>query len=104
MLEKIITKIFGSKHQRDTKKIWPLVEEINRIYPGLSTLSDEQLTAKTEEFKKRLADGETLEDILPEAYATVKETCRRLVGKKWDVRGIQITWDMIPYDVQLIGG
>ncbi len=104
MFEKFITKIFGSKHQRDIKKIQPQVEEINRIYPGLSTLSDEQLTAKTEEFKKRLAEGETLDDILPEAYAVVKDTCRRLVGKKWDVSGIQITWDMIPYDVQLIGG
>ncbi len=103
MFEKIITKIFGSKHQRDIKKTQPLVEEINRIYPGLSTLSDEQLTAKTEEFKKRLADGETLDDILPEAYAVVKDTCRRLVGKKWDVSGIEITWDMIPYDVQLVG-
>src|SRR4030066_1562955 len=104
MLEKLITKIFGSKHQRDIKKIQPIVVEINRTYAGLSTLSDEQLTAKTEEFKKRLADGETLDDILPEAYAVVKDTCRRLVGKKWDVSGIQITWDMIPYDVQLIGG
>src|SRR5574341_1033620 len=103
MFEKLITKIFGSKHQRDIKKIQPIVEEINRIYPGLSTLSDEQLAAKTEEFKKRLADGETLDDILPEAYAVVKDACRRLVGKKWDVSGIQITWDMVPYDVQLIG-
>ena len=103
MLGKLITKIFGSKHQRDIKKIQPIVEEINRIYSGLSTLSDEQLTAKTEEFKKRLADGETLDDILPQAYAVVKDTCRRLVGKKWDVSGIQINWDMIPYDVQLIG-
>src|SRR3990170_8702754 len=82
----------------------PLVEEIISIYPSLSSLSDDQLTAKTEEFKKRLADGETVDDLLPEAYAVVKEVCRRLCGKKWEVVGIPITWEMVPYDVQLIGG
>ncbi len=103
MLENLITKIFGSKHERDTKKILPLVEGINQIYSGLSGLSDEELSAKTEEFKKRLSDGETLDELLPEAYAVVKEVCRRLCGKRWDVCGIEIEWQMIPFDVQLIG-
>ena len=103
MLTNLITKIFGSKHGRDIKKIMPIVEEIISIYPGLSSLSDDQLSAKTEEFKKRLADGETVDDLLPEAYAVVKEVCRRLCGKSWEIVGIPITWNMVPFDVQLIG-
>ncbi len=104
MFTNLVTKIFGSKHERDVKKLWPIVEEINSVYEGLSDLSDDQLTAKTEEFKKRLSEGQTIDEILPEAYAVVKEVCRRLCDKKWEVVGIPITWNMIPFDVQLIGG
>jgi len=104
MFTDLITKIFGSKHQRDVKKIWPLVEEINSFCEGLSTLSADQLSAKTEEFKQRLSEGQTLDEVLPEAYAVVKEVCRRLCGKSWEVVGIPITWNMVPFDVQLIGG
>ena len=100
----IITKIFGTKHERDVKKILPLMEQINEQFKTLSTLSTDELKSKTDEFKKRLEDGETLDDILPEAYAVVKETCRRLVGTSWDVAGIETEWNMVPYDVQLIGG
>jgi preprotein translocase subunit SecA len=101
----IITKIFGTKHERDIKKILPLVDEINENFKELASLSDEQLAAKTEEFKKRLEaeEEETLDDLLPEAYAVVKETCRRLCGKSWDVAGIETKWNMVPFDVQLIG-
>ncbi len=99
----VITKIFGSKHERDIKKIRPIVEEINNWYEKFDSLTDEQIQAKTEEFKKRLYEGETLDEILPEAFAVVKQTCKRLVGRSWEVRGIKATWDMIPYDVQLIG-
>jgi preprotein translocase subunit SecA len=99
----ILTKLFGTKHDRDIKKIAPLVDEINENNEELASLADEQLTAKTEEFRKRLADEETLDDILPEAFAVVKETCRRLCGQSWDVAGIETKWNMVPFDVQLIG-
>ncbi|MCI0331471.1 MAG: preprotein translocase subunit SecA [candidate division Zixibacteria bacterium] len=99
-----ITAIFGSKHERDIKKIMPLVEQINEIYPALKDLSDTQLADKTAEFKKRLEEGETLDDLLPEAFAVVKEACRRLCGKSWPVVAMPIGWEMIPFDVQLIGG
>ena len=103
MLDKLLTKIFGSKHQRDIKKIMPIVSLINQHYQEYQKLSDDQLKAKTAEFKERLAKEETIDDILPEAFAVVRETCRRLLGKRWEVCGIEIEWDMVPYDVQLIG-
>jgi preprotein translocase subunit SecA len=95
--------MFGTKHDRDLKRMAPLVEDINVIWKGLSGLTDEELAAKTQEFKRKLKNGTTLEDVQPEAYAVVKEACRRLVGKKWDICGQEIEWDMVPYDVQLIG-
>jgi preprotein translocase subunit SecA len=100
----LITKIFGTKHQRDIKKIRPLVEQINSFNGELSVLDDEQLKSKTDHFKQRLADGEDVDGILPEAFAVVKEACRRLAEQKWDVVGIETEWNMVPYDVQLIGG
>ena len=104
MIVDVVTKIFGSKHDRDIKKLQPVVDEINQLYADLKNLSDEALVAKTDEFKQRLENGETQDDILPEAFAVVKETCRRHVGQIWKVVGHDQTWDMIPYDVQLIGG
>ena len=56
------------------------------------------------EFRKRVADGASLDDILPEAFAAVKNTCRRLIGREWQVRGRPYKWDMIPFDVQVLGG
>ncbi len=100
----IITKIFGTKHDRDVKKIRPMVDEINEEFDKLASLSDEELKAKTEEFKKRLTEEETPDDLLPEAFAVVKEACRRLCGTSWDVVAIKTPWNMVPYDVQLIGG
>lgn len=100
----IITKIFGSKHERDIKKIYPLVDQINQFYTEYESLSDEQLQAKTPEFKERLSNGEAIDDLLPEAFATVKQACTRLNGKAYTVVGRDVTWEMIPYDVQLVGG
>ncbi len=99
-----LSKIFGTKHQRDIKKLAPLVDEIKSHEAAMGALSDRELRAKTGEFKRRLSDGETLDDILPEAFATVKETCRRLYGKPWFVRGHEAAWDMVHFDCQLIGG
>jgi preprotein translocase subunit SecA len=103
MLKNIISKIFGNKQMRDMRRIWPIVELINEHYEQLQSLTDEELRAKTEEFRQRLSEGETLDDLLPEAFAVVKEACRRHLGKKWTAAGIEITWDMVPFDVQLAG-
>ena len=104
MFNWILKKILGSKNQRELKKLWPHVRHINEIEAEYQKLGDEQLQAKTAEFKKRIADGEPLDGILPEAFATVKNACRRMVGKEWSVRGHPYKWDMIPFDVQLLGG
>jgi len=103
-------KIFGTKYERDLKKLRPVVEEINAAGEGLSSLSEEQIRAKTDEFRARLAEIEdreererVLREMLPEAFALVKEVCRRLVGRTWTVVGQKIEWNMVPYDVQLMG-
>ena len=148
MLNTLMEKIFGNKHEKEINKIQPIVEEINSIYATLHELSDEELQSKTEEFKevihnkvkniqkqiddlkqelksshddqeidieeirkqiseleeeeKEVTEGVLLE-ILPEAFAVVKETCRRLVGESWKVVGVETSWNMVPFDVQLIG-
>jgi preprotein translocase subunit SecA len=88
---KIIDKVFGTHSERELKRIAPLVEKIEALRPKMMELSDEELKAKTPEFKKRLAEGETLDDLLPEAYATVREAARRVLN-------------MEHFKVQLIGG
>jgi len=91
MIQAVINKIFGTKSERDLKKIQHYVDAANKIAPSLETISDEQLKSKTQEFKDRLAKGETLDDILPEAFAVVREAAKRVIGLR-------------PYDVQLLGG
>ncbi|MDD4872601.1 MAG: preprotein translocase subunit SecA, partial [Kiritimatiellae bacterium] len=100
----LLKKLFGTKHQKDLKKLKPLIEEINRIEIQYQSLSEEQFRAKTTEFKKRLAEGEVMDDILCEAYAAVKNACRRLIGSRREVCGHELIWDMIPFDSQIIGG
>lgn len=142
----VINKIFGGKHEKELKLLWPIVDEINEEYEKLKNLSDEELKAKTSEFKEKINEHtsetrkkidefrtklqgdeefdrqaaydevdnlreqlndeyeEILDQILPEAFAVVKSTCERLLGKTWTVVGNKISWDMVPYDVQLIGG
>ena len=87
----LITKIFGSYSDRELKQIYPIVDKIEALEPEYQKLSDAQLTAKTAEFKQRLAAGETLDGILPEAFATVREASVRVLGLR-------------PYRVQLVGG
>lgn len=144
---KFLSKIFPSKHEKDTKAILPIVEEINKYYEEYQKLSDEELQNKTAEFKDRIKSeideiekekeelhkkleeditheermkiyddledlekeyyevlNNVLDDLLPEAFAVVKDTCRRLCGKEWEAAGTKIIWNMIPFDVQLIGG
>jgi preprotein translocase subunit SecA len=147
MLKNLLTKVFGDRHEREARKLLPLVDDINEIAEDLQGLSDDELKAQTEKFRatirERTAEYEaeiedlrqekratedavererlnvqlrevedalkaelqrTLDDLLPEAFATVKETCRRLVGTDIVVTGQSMVWDMVPYDVQLIGG
>ncbi|MBI3872325.1 MAG: preprotein translocase subunit SecA, partial [candidate division Zixibacteria bacterium] len=103
-IETILTRIFGSKHERDVRRIGPLVETVNKYFEEYQPLSDEELRGKTVEFRQRLVDGAILDELLPEAFAAVKDACRRLVGTRYDVCGINMKWDIVPYDVQLIGG
>jgi len=105
MLQKIFKKILGDYNLKQIRKLDPLVEHINLLEEKYQKeLTDEDIPKKTEEFRQRLEKGELIDDILPEAYALVKNACRRLIGKKWTVRGNEIEWNMIPYDVQLVGG
>jgi preprotein translocase subunit SecA len=146
---KLLAKIFGSKGERDVKKLWPVVEQIKSYEEEIKALSDEDLKQRTEKFKKQLREAtagidkdieeakarindkneelsvdehrdlaesldeledewlevieEELDAILPEAFAVIKDTCRRFVGEKWMTGGSEIEWNMVPYDVQLVG-
>ncbi len=99
----LLKQIFGTQQSRRLKKYQKTVRQVNVEEQKLAPLSDEQLKAKTEEFRGRLAKGEPLNDILPEAYAVVKAACRRLCGTDVHVSGYDQKWDMIPYDVQILG-
>jgi preprotein translocase subunit SecA len=100
----LLRKLIPSKSEREVSRLWIQVEEINRFFDSYRSLSDSDLPKKTEEFVARVKDGETLDDIMPEAFALVKEACRRSLGRKWTVTDNEIAWDMVPFDVQLIGG
>jgi preprotein translocase subunit SecA len=99
----LLRHTIGTKNDRDVRRMRPIVRRINELEKEYQSLTDEQLRAKTAEFKKRLAGGETLDDLMPEAFAAVKNACRRLLGKKWEVCGQEIEWEMVPFDVQLMG-
>src|SRR5512143_3572581 len=144
---KFISKLFPSKHEKDVKELLPAVDEINSYFEEYQKFTDEQLIAKTQEFRQLIKDNtkeiedklaelreklktdishderqdgydeleeleknlkdtieDTLNEILPQAFAVVKDTCRRLCGKEWSAAGTKIRWDMVPFDVQLIGG
>jgi preprotein translocase subunit SecA len=147
MLKTLLTKVFGTRFDREVKKIQPIVDAIKRHEEGLKNRSDDELKGQTAKFRAQIAERTNavqtelaqtrqarhdcadpverdrlddrvhqleadykkqlvaiLNDLLPEAFATVRETCRRLVGTKVMVTGRELVWDMVPYDVQLIGG
>nr|WP_281273733.1 DEAD/DEAH box helicase [Biomaibacter acetigenes] len=87
----ILNKILGNSNDREVKKLNIIVEDVNRWEPEIEKLSDKELRKKTDEFKERLSEGETLEDLLPEAFAVVREVSKRTLG-------------MRPFDVQVLGG
>jgi len=91
MIRTLVNKVVGSKNDRYLKKMQPYVAQINALESGLEPLSDEQLAAKTEEFRLRFEQGETLDELLPEAFAVVREASKRVLA-------------MRHFDVQLIGG
>ncbi len=100
----LLKMLFGTKNQRDIRRLMPLVRRINALEEEYQALTEEALKAKTAAFRERFAKGETLDDLLPEAYAVVKNACRRLLGTTVQVCGHELTWNMLPFDVQLIGG
>lgn len=91
MITGILAKVFGTANERKIRKLWPLVEEINAFEPKISALTDEQLAHKTIEFREQLAQGKTVDDLLPEAFAVVREAAKRTIGQRH-------------FDVQLMGG
>jgi preprotein translocase subunit SecA len=111
MISYIVKKFIGSKNEREIRRLKPLVKQINEFEAGLKSVSDDALRQKTADWKARLSKIEdkdelaaALDEILPEAFAVVKDTCRRLFGTEVTVRGHPLKWEMIPFDVQLIGG
>ena len=131
MIQNLVKKVFGSRSDREVKQLYPLLNEINIFAEKLLDKSDEELKNRSielrteilsavEEAKEKakkeisdkdeakkfilLAEHNKLEQVLPEAFAMVKETCRRMCGSSWKVVGRELKWEMIPYDVQIIGG
>jgi preprotein translocase subunit SecA len=106
MINWLVKKVIGTSNQRAVKRLQPLVERINQIERDYQALSDEAIRSKTAEFRARLQKGETLDDLLPEAFAVVKNVCRRFTESRREilVRGQKVVWEMVPFDVQLMGG
>ncbi len=104
MLSFLLKGFSGRHYRKFLESVRPLVARINEFELSYQTLSDAELRAKTDDFRARLTSGETLDQILPEAFATVKNAARRLVGQKVVVCEQELTWDMVHFDVQLIGG
>jgi preprotein translocase subunit SecA len=104
MISWLFKKFSGRHYRKFLERCRPIVARINELEQACQPLTDEQLRAKTEEFRGRFKAGETLDQLLPEAFAVVKNTARRLYGRKITVCEHELTWDMIHYDVQLIGG
>ncbi|MEJ1973932.1 MAG: preprotein translocase subunit SecA, partial [Lacunisphaera sp.] len=104
MLSFILKKFAGRHHRKYIEKTRPVVARANEFEQQYQQLTDDQLRAKTDEFRARLKQGETLDQILPEAFAAVKNAARRLVGRTIVVCDQELTWNMVHFDVQLIGG
>lgn len=99
-----LKKFFGTSQERTLKKLRKIVAEVNTWEEKFQQLSDDQIRQKTDEFKQRFQKGESLDSLLPEAYAVVKSVCRRMCGTQVHVSGYDQLWDMVPYDVQILGG
>jgi len=104
MIGKILKKFSGAHYKRYIKQTQPAIKRINELEQGYQSLTDEQIKAKTPEFMERFKNGESLDDLLEEAFAVVKNTARRLCGQTFDVCDHDLEWNMVHYDVQLMGG
>ena len=104
MIGKILKKFSGAHYKRYIKQTQPAIKRINVLEQGYQSLTEEQIKAKTPEFMERFKNGESLDDLLEEAFAVVKNTARRLCGQTFNVCDHDLEWDMVHYDVQLMGG
>ena len=131
MIQKLVKKIFGTRSDREIRQLFPLVDEINKLTESLKNKSDQELKDRSQELRAELIEDsrkakefaskefsdkseqakyvleqehKKLEAILPEAFAMVKETCTRMCGSSWSVVGRELSWEMVPYDVQIVGG
>jgi len=104
MFSTVLKSLAGRHYRKFHRKSRALVERINGLEESLQSLSEEKLRAKTVEFRERHTQGESLDDLLPEAFATAKNAARRLCGNTYEVCGTSTTWEMVPFDVQLMGG
>lgn len=102
MFQRILNSIAGDYNQRQINKLLPYIKTINDFDAQFDSLTDDLIKAKTPEFVARFAAGETLDELLPEAFATVKQACKRMRGMELAVKWQKIIWDMVPYDVQLL--
>ncbi len=103
MFDRLLNSISGDYNQKKINKLLPFVKQINDLDAQWDDLTDEQIKAKTPEFIARIENGATLDDIMPEAFATVKQATKRMRWMKCVVKWQEIIWDMVPYDVQLLG-
>lgn len=104
MITSLLKKFSGSHYKKYLKKCQPIIERINAHDEAFQALSDEGLRAKTAEYMERFQAGASLDDLLPEAFATVKNAARRMSGQSYEVCDHQLPWNMVHYDVQLLGG
>ncbi len=104
MISAILKKFSGRHYKKYLKKCQPIIERINSLEVEYQSLTDDQISAKTPEFMQRFKDGESLDDMLPEAFAVVKNMARRMCGQEFEVCDHILPWNMVHYDVQFIGG
>ncbi len=104
MFNWILNIITWNYNQKQIDKLLPIIKKINDIYSEYESFSDQQIKDKTQQFQDRLNNWETLDDILPEAFATVKQACRRMLWQEIEVKWQKLTRDMVPYDMQLLWG
>ena len=104
MLNRLSNLIWCDYNQKQINTLRPIVNKINERFDKFESLTDDEIKEKTPEFKERLNKWESLDDILPEAFAIVKQACKRMVWETYEVKWEKQTWNMIPYDVQLLWG
>jgi len=104
MIQWILDTLVGDYNTKQLQSIQKIIPLIHDRYDRFDDLSDDEIKAKTPEFKQRINNGELLDMLLPEVFATVKQACKRMVGMKIKVKDKEMKWDMVPYDVQFVGG